>query len=315
MATTVYGYDTSSAEAFRVARDHGLRTVLDQSGSAWPYVRRALEAEVEVYPDFARGPLRRTLHAARLNEERYLTELQLADMVLVGCSFAASTLPSGMGPETGPRVVPYGANLPPEAAPSPGGSSRGPVRLLYAGAISAPKGVHYLLEAVRLLASRNIRVDFVGRLDLDPRVFEPYREWVRHIPHVPRHELERLYAAADAFVFPALTEGFGIVLIEAAAAGLPIIAATSTGAPELIGESGCGFLVPPRDPEALAERIEYVATHPQERTEMGRLARERARLFTWAAYRRRLRDTVLPTGPQAEPASEEGPALPRGRFG
>ncbi|MBM3474720.1 MAG: glycosyltransferase family 4 protein [Armatimonadetes bacterium] len=302
-ADTVYGYDTSSLEAFRIAREHGLRTVLDQSGSSWPFVRQALQTETEVYPDYMQGILRRTLRASRLNEERYVAELALADVILVGCSFAAETLPEGVGREGRTWVVPYGATLPPDPRPQPDPPADGRTRLLYAGAISPAKGVYYLLEAMRLLGSQNLSLDLVGRLDLDPRLFGPYRKWVRHTPHVPRQELDRLYAAADAFVFPSLTEGFGIVLIEAAAAGLPLIATTSTGAPDLVGDSGCGFLVPPRDPAALAERIDYVASHRQERLEMGRRARQRARLFTWEAYRRRLRETVLPEGPEPHQAN------------
>ena len=291
-ADVLYGYDTASLEAFRIAREHGLRTVLDQTGSYWGHVAEVLRREAEAHPEFAAAGTAGMIENATANAPRFDAELALADQVLVGSSFAAGTLPASRLRPGSLHVVPYGADVP--AEPPPARPDRKVIELLYAGGLHAAKGIYYLLEAMRRLESPNVRLTLVGRLAIDRRALDPYRSWITYVPHVPRPELFRMYGEADAFIFPALCEGFGIVLIEAAAHGLPLIAATSTGAPDLIGNSGCGILVPPCDADALAAAIDRFASLPAgARAEMGRGARERAKGYSWAAYRRRLREVVL----------------------
>ncbi len=102
---------------------------------------------------------------------------------------------------------------------------------------------------------------------------------------------------SDVFVFPSLAEGFGLVLVEALAAGLPVVATRVGGAEELITPGVNGFLVPPADPEALAAAILNVLTlDPTALTAMRAAARQTAARFdlthtaaqTLALYRRLL---------------------------
>ncbi len=80
-------------------------------------------------------------------------------------------------------------------------------------------------------------------------------------------------AAADLFVHPSLAESFGIAVLEAMRAGLPVVATTAGGLPEVVGESG--RLVPPDDSEALANAIISVATSAETRRGLGKLGRQR----------------------------------------
>lgn len=82
--------------------------------------------------------------------------------------------------------------------------------------------------------------------------------------------------AADGYVLPSRWEGFPIVLLEAQASGLPVVATAVGGVPELVSDGETGFLVPPDDPDALADRLDTVSTmNPEERAEMGAAGRER----------------------------------------
>jgi len=87
---------------------------------------------------------------------------------------------------------------------------------------------------------------------------------------------EQYMAAADVFVLPSYREGFGSVALEAAAAGLPAIGTRIYGITDAIVEGKTGFLVPARDPAALAARMRELAADAPLREEMGRAARERA---------------------------------------
>jgi glycosyltransferase involved in cell wall biosynthesis len=86
------------------------------------------------------------------------------------------------------------------------------------------------------------------------------------------------------FVFPSLFEGFGLVLLEALAMGLPVITTAHTAGPDLIHEGVEGFIVPIRDSTAIAERLELLHREPARLAEMSRQARLRASEFSWGNY-------------------------------
>ncbi|MCK5242446.1 glycosyltransferase family 4 protein [bacterium] len=88
-------------------------------------------------------------------------------------------------------------------------------------------------------------------------------------------DIGKFMSALDIFVLPSDCEPFGLVMIEAMARGVPVIATNCGGAPEIVTPHETGLLVPPQDPEALAEAIHYLMCHPMERMQMGETARIR----------------------------------------
>src|SRR5262249_59364641 len=88
---------------------------------------------------------------------------------------------------------------------------------------------------------------------------------VRFVGEMHGEDLATLYASADLFCFPSTTDTFGQVILEAAASGLPIIAAAAGGALELVLDGETGLLVRPDDPVALADAIETLAREPHRR--------------------------------------------------
>jgi glycosyltransferase involved in cell wall biosynthesis len=158
--------------------------------------------------------------------------------------------------------------------------------MLFVGTLSQRKGIKYLLEAVNRLKLPDAELLLVGRQIGSPAALAPYASRFRHVPHVPYHEVHRLFAEADLFVYPSLHEGSAFATYEALASGLPVIATPNTGS--VVRDGIEGFVVPPRDVDALMERIEQLYRDPARRAEMAAAARRRAEEFTWAAYRRRL---------------------------
>ena len=92
-----------------------------------------------------------------------------------------------------------------------------------------------------------------------------------------RSETDRLLAAADLFVLPSLWEGFGLVLLEAMNAGLPVVGTRRGAIPEVVRDGETGLLVPPKDPEALATALIRLLCHPDRARTMGRLGLSRLR--------------------------------------
>jgi glycosyltransferase involved in cell wall biosynthesis len=92
----------------------------------------------------------------------------------------------------------------------------------------------------------------------------------------------------DVLVLPSLFEGFGLVILEAMAQGLVVIATPHTAAPDLIEDGTDGFIVPIRSPEAIAEKMEMLLGARERLHEMKLAARRKAEKQRWEVYRRAL---------------------------
>jgi glycosyltransferase involved in cell wall biosynthesis len=155
------------------------------------------------------------------------------------------------------------------------------MHLLFVGELIELKGLPLLLEALAR-TPRRIALHMVGagpqeaelraavaRLGLEGRVFfHGYRQ---------KPELPLYYAMADAFVFPSLKDVFGLVMVEAAAAALPVIGSSmSGGSIDVVVHDVTGAIVDPRDIEALALAIATLADDPERRRAMGTASRAHA---------------------------------------
>jgi glycosyltransferase involved in cell wall biosynthesis len=276
----VVGHDSSSLLSFRAARDVGAVSVLNQVTGHIEAGLQIFREELEHAREFAESL---TVPPASIIE-RCRREALKADRVLVPSEYVRRTLVErGTAPDR-IAVLPYGVDVerfrpqPPEA--------RRTFRMLFVGNISQRKGIKYLLEALRRLKLPNSELVLVGRIVGPPSALEPYADLFRHVPHVPYHEVHRLFADADLFVYPSLHEGSAFATYEALASGLPVICTPNTGS--VVRDGTDGYLVPVRDIPALMEKIELLYRDPARRIAMGAAARERAQEFTWRAYRERL---------------------------
>ncbi len=100
----------------------------------------------------------------------------------------------------------------------------------------------------------------------------------------PREALLREMSEADVFVFPSLFEGFALVILEAMAAGLPVITTPNTAGPDLIEDGKEGLIVPAGDVKALQNAMESLLNDPERARAMGRAAHEKAKEYTWEKY-------------------------------
>jgi glycosyltransferase involved in cell wall biosynthesis len=162
-------------------------------------------------------------------------------------------------------------------------------RLLFVGQLQIGKGIHTLLEAWRNLRLDTTKAELllVGNLQKDVRLLlerYPLPAGVRIIPGVSRIELKKLYDSAHAFVLPSIQDGFGMVLGEAMASGLPVIASMNTGAPDIFRSKDDGVLVPAGDIEALADAISQLYQNKELRIALAASGIECIKDFTWQRY-------------------------------
>jgi len=162
-----------------------------------------------------------------------------------------------------------------DPAASPAG---GPLEVLFVGWILEAKGVRELLQAARALP--DMRFTLIGAEE--PAFVETIRAElealsnVQRLPPRPREGVLELYRAADVFVLPTWREGFPNVVLEAMAAGLPIVTTPVGAIPEAVRDGQEGLLVPPRDPAALTAALRRLVRDPDLRRDLGARARARA---------------------------------------
>jgi glycosyltransferase involved in cell wall biosynthesis len=274
-----YGYD-----AFN---HYGRRGILFQLHPHPASMRRILREELAAHPDCASSLCQEwELSLPEQDFQHLVRETTMASGFLVASSFTKRTLVEHGTQPDAIRVIPYGVDstrfLP---APHLRSSQHSPLRLLFVGRINQRKGIKYLLEALRLIDSSQVELTVCGRVVDGLELFRSCSSQVQVRSSVSAKELVAAYQSADLFVFPSVAEGFGQVLLESLSCGLPILSTTHTAAPDLIEHGIQGFIVEPRRPDLIAERIEWALAHRAELAEMGHAARLRAEQFTWERFR------------------------------
>jgi len=150
-------------------------------------------------------------------------------------------------------------------------------RVCYVGRVEMAKGIVYLLEAWKRL--RLPRAELVLAGQIRPEVESVVRDCssynVRLAGHLSPAEVAACYRESNLFVFPSVSEGLALVLLEAMACGLPVVATTTSGAQDCVTEGKEGSIVPPRNIEALADAILWAYNHPNELVAMGEAARQK----------------------------------------
>lgn len=269
--------------AFRVAKARGTVCVLNYSLAHHAFTHRYLQEEAEREPRFAATLNSHDFPVGQLAQlDR---EIALADHILVGSSFARDTFIAEGVPAAKLEVIPYGVDMSlfhPGARRTPAGDS---FNIIFAGQLSQRKGLSYLLRAYEQIRDAKTSLTLVGQMQDDGTALNPWRHLFRYIPHVPREKLAELFQQSDVFVFPTLVEGMGFVVVEAMASGLPVIT-TPNGPSDIVRGGVDGYLVPPRDVEALVQRMQELRQSPALRRTMSQSALARAGDFTWASYRK-----------------------------
>ncbi len=207
------------------------------------------------------------------------------------------------------EVIRWGVRPPVLRAPD-GSGANGRLSLLYLGQIVPHKGPHIAVEALSLLSKkmdcRNISLTLAGTTP-QPGYLLALRELVeekglssnvRLLPAQPRQRLTEFCRQYDVFLFPSIwEEPFSIVLLEAMAAGLPVIATATGGTPEVIRDRENGLLCLPDSPEELAEKIVALIWNQGLRHTLAQAALETVRRdFNFDAMIKRVEKLLLSEG-------------------
>jgi colanic acid/amylovoran biosynthesis glycosyltransferase len=240
-----------------------------------------------------RGPIITTFHGYDVHElpriegrNLYGDLFSKGELFTVGSEFMKERLLALGAPEARVVKLPMGVDLSRFTLAQRSEDRNGKIRLLTVARLVEGKGIEYAIHAIELLKNRypHLRYQIVGDGPLRGRLIEltstlGLRNHVEFLGALPQESVIQIYRNAHIFLLPSVLaesgweESQAVVLAEAQAVGLPVIATRTGGISESICDGKSGNLVPPRDPIALADAIERLAKHPDRWSGMGRAGR------------------------------------------
>jgi glycosyltransferase involved in cell wall biosynthesis len=255
---------------------------------------RWVDSEYERFPELCTPATRRLLDMGKERDARRDEEARTADVVHCASSFTKQSLiAAGIDPNkimTVPLACPKSDFQKQSLAPR----SQPRFRFAYVGGVAVHKGVHLLLKAWKeLRISTTAELHFYGVVTVPGAVIDQAGAGVYFHGPVSKTEIARAYEESSVLVFPTLCDGFGMVIAEALAHGVPVITTSNAGAADLIAERRNGFVVPPGDPAALAERMQWCLDHPTEVEDMREEALATAGRWTWGDFRSSFRKQLF----------------------
>lgn len=278
------GWAHYALQSMPAARRAGAKIIIE-SGSCHILTQQALLIEEYKRWGLSYPPIHeRTI-------KKMLEEYQQTDYIMTLSSYARNSfIAQGIAPEK-VLMVPCGVDVDffLQQAPINFATTRKKFRVIFVGLVTLRKGIQYLIQAwaKAKLPEADTELVIVGAMQRDfvqIRAQLPIKNNVVFVGPTDRDTLRKHYQQSSLFVLPSIEDGFGMVVGEAMASGLPVICSTSTAGPELIRDGEHGFLVQPADADQLAEKIEWCYQNRGSAESMGQAGQQQIQKFTWDAY-------------------------------
>lgn len=284
-ANAVYGMNTASVELFQWAGKSGLACVLEQCSAPYSIYDQLLFEEHSLWSNWARDA---APHRNLLLSDREKQEWELSQLIICGSQFVVDGLAQQGVPGEKCVLVPSAVNVNNYSdKKNETKDMYRKLRALFLGNISIMKGIQYVYEAARQLGDAPIEIKAAGRNLVSRQALLKMEDHIQFLGHMPRADVYNLLNWADVLVLPSICEGSALVTYEALASGVPVITTPNSGSP--VQDGVTGFIVPNRNAEAIAERLEQLAQDPDLRREMSLRARKYAEEhLSWDAYSTRL---------------------------
>jgi glycosyltransferase involved in cell wall biosynthesis len=262
----------------------GLPRVLFQVHPNGKHLRELFHKEIEKVPE-AKASLMEETEMSPLfahNDETFA----MADAVICASSFTKHSL-TAAGSKAPAHVVGYGVDLDLFSARTVAPTAK-PLTVGFVGALSQRKGARYLLGAMGALPKGSAKLIIYTRTSVDRdliRGFESVDIEIRG--GLSDAELAADMKRCDLVALPSIAEGFGLVILEAMACGVPVLCTTSTGGADFIQHRQNGLLIEPGSVATIEQELVWALTYRDELFQIGQAARVEAEKHTWAEYRRK----------------------------
>ena len=273
------GFASSSLFSLHRAKVLGAVALLERSST---HIEHQHQVMLDEYARF--GIAHEPLVSPRV-VERELREYASADYIVNPAAHVRKTfVDRGFDPAR-LITIPFGVDV--EEFPKGPVNEEGTFRILQVGTVSLRKGIPYLLQAFHELDLPDAELWLVGHMtdEMKPFMKKYDNGRVFYKGTYPQSELFKIYAQGTVKVMASIEEGLALVQPQAMSCGLPLICTTSTGGDEIVRDGVDGFVIAPRDVEALKDRLTLLYEDRSRCAEMGHAAAARVRdAFTWKHY-------------------------------
>jgi len=289
--TQAYSYEDCSLWQFEEAKRLGKQCIYDMPIGYYGWWEQKQEQLAKKYCDWLPASGLESTKWVRPEQKR--REMELADVVITPSSFSRRTILEFFDKDV--RLTPYGADLAGNVAAIQAAehgvekTSEHPFRVVFAGTSSVRKGIPLLLQVWRDLAWKDAELVLAGSWKLSDAVKADLPRGVRYAGQLGSGALSKLYRSSDWLILPSNFEGYGLVILEALALGVPVMASDATGAPDL-PPSRAVQIFPADDPDALVASLESARQFRQ--GDLAAEARSAVRHSDWSNYRRRVTEAV-----------------------
>ena len=280
-ADAIIGFDTSSWILAKRCRELGRKFFLDVS-IAHPVAKDLVYRRIiKLYPDWRFSVKSKDYNHIAIEE----TEMEMAGHIVVASSFTLKTYAEHEVPVEKISINPYGVDTEGFSPTRKALNGNGQVHFVFVGSVDARKGIPFLLETWGKMDTGSARLTLVGPVSEFTRTYiQKHYPGVTVMGKLPFSELKKTLPGFDVMIFPSFFEGYGLVVPEAMACGLPVITTNATCGPDIIEHGREGFIIEPAGEEHLKEAIDYFIKSPQQVASMGNKARAKAETLSWDAY-------------------------------
>jgi glycosyltransferase involved in cell wall biosynthesis len=259
---TIFAYSYAALELFRYAKTKGWHTVLGQIDPGVLEEKLVLELHNKY-----RNYTSKSVQAPLTYWNNWQEECSLADHILVNSQWSLQLLEkAGISTEK-IEILPL-VYTPPDITKDwvkiypPSFSQERPLKVLFLGQVILRKGIAALLEAVEYLKGYPIEFSIVGSQQINISPTLETHPQIRWIGHISRSQTANYYQHSDVFLFPTLSDGFGLTQLEAQAWRLPIIASRCCG--DVVIDGCNGLLLSEVSGEAIAQSLKFCLDHPEQ---------------------------------------------------
>jgi glycosyltransferase involved in cell wall biosynthesis len=275
-----YGWSSMSLFTIKQLRKIGVPTFIDRGSTEIRAQKRLLEGAFQ-----DEGIKVEVIGERLLN--RIFEEENIVDYIVFPSSFPKTSYLEAGFPDEKLKVNILGVDLDKFKPKSKYESEK--FRVMFIGLLGIRKGVHFLLRAWRKLNLKNAELILVGTFEKYSReiILNELRmtDNVVFLGGIDNPEVK--YRECDVFILPSIEDGFGQVVIEAMACGLPVILTKNVGAKDCVRNGVDGLIIEPFSVDSICESILFFYNNPDKIQDMGRSGSIQAQNFTWEKYQER----------------------------
>ncbi|WP_162238738.1 glycosyltransferase family 4 protein [Pedobacter sp. Leaf194] len=289
----VHCYEHAALSSFKQAQKLGCFKILEQISQHHTFYKKVIDQQFDQYPNLRSDYNEKILlESIKKRNRRKDGEYDLADLIICNSTFTMSTLiEAGIDRR---KIVNIPLAYPKVDEVENIQKQVDQFTFIYVGSLSLRKGTHILLEAWQkcFFDEQNVQLILAGSSSLPRGLTENLPQNVEFRGFLDKHELDNLYKQADLLVFPTLADGFGMVITEAMAKGLPVLTTSNSAGYDLIEDGIDGFIIDAGSINALAKKMLWIVENKSILPNMSKLIMEKAKKYQWSDYRIRLINNI-----------------------